>query len=387
MNFVYLSPHFPPNFTLFSQRLAQLGVNVLGLGEAPYEELGDPLKQALGDYYRVRDMHHHHELVRALGWLTHRHGKLDRLDSHAEYWLETEARLRTDFNIPGIQANAIAAMKSKSQMKEIFRQAGVNVAPGRLVDNLAQAERFFHEVGKAVVAKPDIGVGAAGTYKIESIDQLRKFYQDGPRPGYFLEEYIQGELYSFDGLVDRDGQLVFATAHHFNQGIMETVNRDDHMFYYSLRDIPADLEEAGRRLLQAYDLRERFFHFEFFRTHAEGQIVALEVNMRPPGGLTTDLFNYANDIDIYREWANVVVHNRFEARWTRPYHACYVGRKDRKNYRHSPSAIRARLGHRLVHQERIQSIFAGAIGDHGFILRSPHLDEVISAAHFILELA
>ena len=100
--------------------------------------------------------------------------------------------------------------------------------------------------------------------------------------------------------------------------------------------------------------------------------------MRPPCGLTTDLFNYANDIDIYREWANVVVHNRFEARWTRPYHACYVGRKDRKNYRHSPSAIRARLGHRLVHQERIQSIFAGAIGDHGFILRSPHLDGVIS---------
>lgn len=381
MNFVYLSPHFPPNFTLFSQRLAELGVNVLGLGEAPYEHLGARLQHHLRDYYRVSDLHQRDELVRALGWLTHRHGKLDRLDSHAEYWLETEAQLRTDFNIPGLKTDVITSMKSKSRMKEIFRQAGVNVAPGRVVDNLDQAERFFRKVGKAVVAKPDIGVGAAGTYKIESLEQLRQFY----RPGYFLEEFIEGELYSFDGLVDRDGQLVFATAHHFNQGIMETVNRDDPMFYYSLRVIPADLEDAGRRLLKAYDLRERFFHFEFFRTHAEGKIVALEVNMRPPGGLTTDLFNYANDIDIYREWANVVVHNRFEAHSTRPYHGCYVGRKDWQNYRHSRATIRARLGSTLVHHERIQSIFARAIGDEGFIVRSPDLDEVLSAAHFILE--
>ena len=57
------------------------------------------------------------------------------------------------------------------------------------------------------------------------------------------------------------------------------------------------------------------------------KVVALEVNMRPPGGLTTDMFNYANDIDIYGEWAHVVVHNHFTSKITRPYHCCYVGRK------------------------------------------------------------
>ena len=382
MNFVYLFPDFPPNFRLFSRRLAELGVKVLGVGEAPLESLDRSLREALHDYYRVRDMHNRDEVVRALGWLTHRHGKLDRLDSHAEYWLETEAALRSDFNIPGIRAEAIGPMKSKSRMKEIFRQAGLQVAPGRVVANLQEAEAFFREVGKAVVAKPDIGVGAAGTYKLESLDQLRDFYAEKPRHGYFLEEYIEGALYSFDGLVDRDGKLVFATAHHFSDGIMEVVNRNDHVYYYSLREIPQDLEEAGRRLLKAYDLRERFFHFEFFRS--DRGLVALEVNMRPPGGLTTDLFNYANDFDIYREWANVVVHNRFEARWNRAYHACYVGRKDWKSYQHSAEAIRARLGGKLVHQERINSLFVRAIGDEGFILRSPDLGEVLAAAQFIL---
>jgi hypothetical protein len=58
------------------------------------------------------------------------------------------------------------------------------------------------------------------------------------------------------------------------------------------------LEDAGKRVLKAFNGRERFFHFEFFRV-AQDKLVAPEVNMRPPGGLTTDMFNYANDIDIY----------------------------------------------------------------------------------------
>lgn len=383
MNFVYLCPDFPPNFTLFSQRLAELGVRVLGVGEAPGESFAPSLRRTLSDYIRVRDMHDYDELVRALGLLTHRYGKLNRLDSHAEYWLETEARLRSDFNIPGLRAEVIGSMKSKSQMKGIFRRVGLKVAPGRLVSGLEEAEDFFREVEGAVVAKPDIGVGAAGTYKLESLDQVRAFYAERPRSGYFIEQYIEGALYSFDGLVDRNGQLVFYTAHSFSDGIMEIVNRDDHLFYYSLREIPADLEEAGRKLLAAYDLRERFFHFEFFRA-PDGSLVALEVNMRPPGGLTTDMFNYANDIDIYREWSNVVVHNRFEARWHRPYHACYVGRKDWKSYRHSSQLIRSHFADKLVHRERINSLFVRAIGDEGFILRSPALDEVLEAAQFIL---
>jgi len=42
-------------------------------------------------------MHNYDEMLRALGYFTHRYGKIDRIDSLNEYWLETEARLRTDF--------------------------------------------------------------------------------------------------------------------------------------------------------------------------------------------------------------------------------------------------------------------------------------------------
>jgi hypothetical protein len=166
---------------------------------------------------------------------------------------------------------------------------------------------------------------------------------------------------------------------------METVNDALDVYYYSQREIPRDLEEIGRKTVIAFGVRERFFHFEFFRTAADGKLVALEVNMRPPGGLTTDMFNYANDIDVYREWANVVVFNRFTAEYTRPYHCCYAGRRRRNRYAHTHEEIVGALGPHLLHHEQINSTFGQALGDYGYLFRSPDLEEIHAMASYILE--
>jgi hypothetical protein len=387
MNFVHLSPHFPPNYHHFSVRLREEGVNVLGLADAPYGALRPDLRGALSEYYRVDDMGSYGGLVRALGHLTHRHGKIDGIDSHSEHWLETEARLRTDFNMDGLRLDRIGIVKRKSSMKEVYRSAGVRVARGAVVRTLGEARRLVADTGYPVVAKPDVGVGAAATFKIRDDGELSSFFDRKPPCDYIVEEFIPGKLFSFDGLADRDGNLVFFTSHAFSQGIMETVNEDADLFYHSLREIPADLEEAGRRTARAFDVRGRFFHFEFFRTDRDGGIVALEVNLRPPGGLTTDMFNYANDIDIYREWARVVARNRFTAAWSRPFHVGYVGRKRGKRYVHDPGEVESALGGLIVHYEEIDSIFRAAIGDFGYLVRSKDLEEVQAAARYIQETA
>jgi len=238
-------------------------VNVLGLADAPYESLRPELRGALSEYYRVGDMNSYDALVRALGHFTHRHGKIDGIDSHSEHWLETEARLRTDFNMSGLRQDRIGMVKRKSAMKEIYRSAGIRVARGAVVRTPEEARRLVAETGYPVVAKPDVGVGAAATFKILDDGELTSFF-DGKSPvDYIVEEFIQGKIFSFDGLTDRDGNLVFFTAHAFSQGIMETVNEDADLFYFSLREIPADLEEAGRRTARAFDVRGRFFHFDF----------------------------------------------------------------------------------------------------------------------------
>jgi biotin carboxylase len=230
-------------------------------------------------------------------------------------------------------------------------------------------------------------VGASKTYKIHNAAELEQFFAQKPAVDTMLEEFIHGTLFTFDGLADRDGNLVFYTSHQSSQGVMEIVNNDDVVYYYSLREIPADLEAAGRRVLKAFDVRERFFHFEFFRSASDNEIIALEVNMRPPGGMTTDMFNFANDIDIYQEWAQIVVNNRFTTQYSRKYHCCYISRKFNRSYAHSHEQVLGAFGEKVVHHDSISSVFRGALGDYGYLVRSPDLDEIYEIVNFIHQLA
>jgi hypothetical protein len=390
MNVVMVSPHFPPNFYHFCAALRRAGASVLGIADAPYEELRPELQAALTEYYRAPDALDYDQLLRGVAYLTFRHGKLDWLESHNEFWLETDARLRTDFNIPGIKNDLITDIKAKSRMKARFIAAGVPVARGRVVHTPAEARLLIAETGYPVVAKPDIGVGAAHTYRINDDAELARFFETKPPGDYIMEEFISGVIYSFDGLVDREGNPVFYTAHVFSQGIMETVNEDQDLYYHSLREIPADLEDAGRRTLAAFDVRARFFHIEFFQTHYDGRhdddrIVALEVNLRPPGGPTMDMFNYANDADLYQEWANVITGGPVRTTYDRPYFCGFAGRKPWRTYRRSHDEIMAAYSHMIVHFEHMSPAFHRVLGDAAYVARSPELDEIKAVIRYVLE--
>lgn len=384
MNYVHLSPHFPPNYYLFAVHLNRLGVTVLGLADEPYDQLRPELRGALTEYYRVGDMHHYDELLRGCGYFTHRYGKLNGLESHSEYWMETEARLRTDFNIHGPRLNDIASYKRKSLMKAAFERAGVPAARGRLIYALDDARALIAETGYPVVAKPDVGVGAANTFLIEDDAGLERFFATRPPVDYIMEEFVRGQIVTFDGLADQDGQPVFFGSLVYNQGLMEVVNEDRDIFAYAERDVPADLEEAGRRLLKEFDVRARFFHFEFFRL-ADGSLVALEVNVRPPGGIALDIHNYSADVDLYWGWANVVVNNKF-VEYVRPHYCCFVSRKRHKAYRYSHAEALQTWGGLIATHEPLPEAFSQAMGHYAYMIRTADKDEMLAAARAIQEL-
>jgi hypothetical protein len=384
MNFVFLSPYFPNNFYKFCQGLKDVGVNVLGIGDSPYEELRTELKDALTEYYRVDEMEDYSKLLKACGYFTHKYGKIDRIESHNEHWLETDARLRTDFNVQGLKIDEIEPMKYKSKMKEVFNQAGLNTARGKVVDNLQQAEKFIAEVGYPVVVKPDNGVGAVETFKLSNHREVVDFFKNKLDLDFIMEEYIEGRIYTFDGLTDAEGKLVFSSSMVYKGGIMETVNEGLDMFYYIPRELPQDIVDAGLKTLAAFEIKERFFHFEYFKM-SDGRIVALEVNIRPPGGLTLDMFNYANDIDIYKQYGNLVAHGHFEAEISRKYNCFYIGRKNFINYRHSLEDILNKYGDYVVLHENIAPILAPAIGDYGIILRTKDLEKGKEAVKYAID--
>lgn len=384
MNVVLVSPNFPPNYYHFAVALRRNGVNVLGIGDAPYGALRPELRGALTEYFQLDRLHDYERMLRAVAYFTYHYGKIARLESHNEYWLESDARLRTDFNIPGLKLPDMARVKRKSRMKAVFVEAGVEVPQGRLVHSREDARALVTEVGYPLIAKPDVGVGAAGVYKIADEVDLEAFFAQKPLVDYLLEAFIPGRLFSFDGLTDRHGRLVFSAAHFYEPGILEVVNEDRDVYACSLRKIPAGLQEVGTRAVRAFDIRERFFHIEFLHPE-DGRWVALEMNIRPPGGLMMDVFNFANDVDLYQQWANVLVFDTFTTDYTRPYHCAFVGRKRHRPYRHTREEIDGRYGPLIVHQEPISPVFARAMGEYAYIVRSPEMDQVQEAIDFILE--
>jgi biotin carboxylase len=268
-------------------------------------------------------------------------------------------------------------------MKEMFIKANVNVARGKVTHILKEAREFIEEVGFPVVAKPDKGVGAAQTFKINNEYDLINFFDNKPNHDYIFEEFIEGDIYSFDGLTNQDGEIVFYTSHKYQRGIMETVNNDLHIFYHSLIDIPKDLFEAGNRIVKTFDVRERFFHFEFFRRYKDNKLYALEVNMRPPGGFTLDMFNYACDFDIYKEYASIVATNKMTQSYERKYFVCYIGRKFNKNYVHPHEEVINALKDILVMHAPISPVLSDALGNYCYIVRSKDFSQIEEAINFV----
>ena len=384
MNVVFLSPHFPPGMYLYVQRLRAAGATVLAIADVPYESLRPELRDALTEYYRVDDLDSMDALIRAVGYFTHCHGKIDRLESLNEYWLATDARLRSEFNIFGLKAETIDRVKRKSAMKRVFERAGVRVARGRVLHSGSApvARQFVEDVGYPIIAKPDVGVGAARTYRIENDTDLDAFLGDRPSIDYMLEEYLEGQLLSFDGLVDRGGEVVFASSLVYGLTVLDSVRGAD-MFYWIDREIAPDLDELGRHIVRAFGVRERPFHFEFFRL-PDGELAALEVNMRQPGGLTVDMWNWTSDIDFYAAWAQVVVNGTTIVSPNKRYYVLWAGRKAGRTYRLSHEDVLRRFGRLLIHHERVDDVFATALGNYGYIMREPKLDPLLRAAHEIL---
>ena len=64
MNFIFISPNFPHTYWNFCDRLKRNGVNVLGIGDCPYDDLDPQLKACLTEYYKVGNMESYDEMYR-----------------------------------------------------------------------------------------------------------------------------------------------------------------------------------------------------------------------------------------------------------------------------------------------------------------------------------
>ena len=385
-NVVFISPNFPTNYWQFCRELKNNGLNVLGVGDQPYDELRPELKDSLKEYYKVSSLENYDEVYRAVAFFIFKYGRIDWLESNNEYWLERDAQLRTDFHITsGFQVEDMPRIKYKSKMKEYYQKVGLAVARYHLVDNYENCLAFIKEVGYPVVVKPDNGVGASHTYKLSSDEELRQWFDRDCEPGvsYIMEEFVNAEVNSYDAIIDSKGEPMFETGNVTPMSIMDIVNEADNSIYYIVKDLPEDTRAAGRATVKSFGVKSRFVHFEFFRLTQDqeglgkkGQIMALEVNMRPCGGFSPDMMNFANSTNVYKIWADMIAFDRSTMPEGKHAFCAFAGRRDGKDFVMDHQAIMDKYGAQMKMVERIPDALADAMGNQMYMATFPTQQEM-----------
>ena len=388
MNVVFISPNFPLDFYNFCSRLKDRGVNVLGIGDAPYETLPEHTKNSVTEYYRVNTLENYAEVSAACRFFSEKYGKIHWIESENEYWLETEAKLRSEFDVnSGTKYENLYSMKYKSQMKDVYKSCGIPVARYTLIDDYEDAVQFAELIGYPVIVKPDNGVGACDTYKLNNL-----FSTKNPHVRYIMEEFICGHVETFDGITDANKNILISSSHVYLNSVMDAVNEHQDAAFYFQDFEGKDIEFIGKTAVQAFDTRSRFFHFEFFRLDEDkeglgkkGDLIGLEVNMRAPGGCIIDMINYAYDVDVFTIWADMLVHNKCFYDINRKYLVGYTSRRNNIDYLHSMDEVYEKYGDKIVANMDIPKIFADAMGDNVLLFRTKSKDEIFEIVDFILK--
>ena len=393
-NFVFISPNFPTNYWYFCRYLQDNGMRVLGIGDSPYDQLHPQLRLALTEYYKVSSLENYDEVYRAVAFFIHKYGRIDYLESNNEYWLMQDAQLRTDFNIPtGFQAADMEPMKYKSAMKAYYARAGVPTARYHLVDNWENTLNFIHTVGYPVVAKPDNGVGANNTYKIKCDDDLQHFFATKDETLYIMEEYVRGYVQTYDAIINSRGETLFESGNITPNSCMDIVNDGSECLYYIVKDMPEKILQAGRAVVKEYDVRSRFVHFEFFVLTEDqpglgqiGDVIGLEVNMRPSGGYTPEMYNYAYETDVYKIWADMIAFDCNTLPMDRPHHfGAFIGRRDHRNYKMQHEDILREYGHCLKMSSRVPDALSALMANQMYLCNFDSEEEMWQYYHKLSE--
>ena len=396
MNVVFISPQFPDTYWNWCDRLRKNGATVLGIGDTPYDNLTNEVKASLDEYYWVPSLEDYDQAFRAVAYFSYKYGKIDWLESNNEYWLSQDARLRDDFHITtGAGSELMSQWQSKADMKKFYAAGGVPTARQIKVSDPDAVRAFAREVGYPLFAKPEKGVGSMGAHKIADEAALEELLRKDLDTPYVLEEFVPGEIVSYEAIVDGEGNTLFENHSEYPIDIAASVEQQLDVWYYTRPDVDPKLSRLGRAAIKGFGITNRFVHMEFFRLTEDkpglgkkGDYVGLEVNVRAPGGYTPDLVNYAHSFDVYQIWADMVTFGTSEqGKGGETYYATYASRRDIHNYAYTHEQIMERYGDVICMQGRMADVLSDDLGNDFYIARFKDAKDRDEFAAFVEKLA
>jgi formate-dependent phosphoribosylglycinamide formyltransferase (GAR transformylase) len=322
VNVVFIEPAFPPTQRHFVRALAEVGATVIGVGERHADELDGELKGWMAHYHQVPSVVDAGVLTDAVRWVQDKVW-VDRLEATIEAHTLAAAQVRESCTIPGTSVRTAWLCRDKPSMKEALRAAGVPTAASAAVTTADEVHAFVGAVGYPIILKPRTGAGALDTTRVDDRagldDALGRFGGQGVE-SIAVEEFVEGHEGFYD-TVSVDGNAALDFVSHYYPNVLEAMrtrwispqfvstNRVDTAPDYQ------ELREMGARVNAALGIGTSATHMEWF--FGPKGLRFSEIGCRPPGVGAWDLYSAGNDIDIYREWANSVVHGHVAARPSR----------------------------------------------------------------------
>lgn len=398
MKVLFISPHYPQEMEDFTRGLAEVGAQVYGVADAPRQGLPEKVQRNLRDYLQVPSLFDEDDAVRRIV-AAGRSLKPDVVECLWEPCVVLAARVREELGVPGMSTDTAIGFRDKPIMKERVIQHGLRVPKFARVRTAHEAAAAAAAIGFPVIVKPVAGAGTADTYRADDLGQLRGVLSAvGHHKEINLEEFIDGEEFTYD-TVCIDGAPVFESVAQYHPKPLDgrshewitpaqIVFRDPYQ-----PELRAGIE-LGRGVLKALGMGTGFTHMEWFRK-PDGEVVFGEIAARSPGGKLVDQMNYANDFDVYREWARAVCWRSFDARPHRRYHvaALFKRAEGRGRIRRIDGIdeIRERLGDSLVvedllplgHQRR--DWHQTLLSDGYLILRHPEYRECVERMNYAIK--
>jgi formate-dependent phosphoribosylglycinamide formyltransferase (GAR transformylase) len=313
MNVVFVEPFFPRNQREFARALAEAGATVIGIGEYSPDGFDDALKGWLDHYEQVRSVTDVEAMTAAVRWVQSRLW-VDRLEATVEAHIMPTAQVREACTIPGTSVRTAWLCRDKPSMKEALRAAGVPTALSAAVDSAAAAHEFAASVGYPLILKPRSGAGASGTVRVDSLanlDQALGVFGGQGVDSIAVEEFIEGHEGFYDTIAV-DGRVAVDFASHYYPNVLEAMRTrwisPEFISTNRLDTAPeyAELREMGARVITALGIGTSATHMEWF--FGPKGLKFSEIGCRPPGVGAWDLYSAGNDMDIYRAWADAIVH-------------------------------------------------------------------------------
>lgn len=324
MNVLFLSPQYPPEMQEFTRGLAEVGVNVVGIGDTPRDALSPRVKRHLADYIEVPLF----DADRVVAEVKARRLHFDRIECLWEPFVELAARLREELGVPGMRLETARAFRDKELMKRKVEAAGLRVPHHARARSREDVIRAVDRIGFPVILKPIAGAGSADTFRVNDAKELDAALEKTRHvPEMSVEEFVDGEEFTFDTVCIEGRPAFFNIAQYHPRPLIARSNEWISPIVVVLRDVRDPKYAAGIQLgldvLRAMDMGDGFTHMEWYRK-SNGEVVFGEIGGRSPGGHLVDQMNWSSDIDLFREWARAVCWHSFEAQVSRRYNVAII---------------------------------------------------------------